>query len=72
MIEVRDALMRLRQLSSSGVLCAQSPLASGIMSQPVLLTSVSGPAASKQPAAAAQIAKPGADDWWFSTRPPPL
>ena len=45
MAEVRDALMRLRQLSSSGVLYAQSPLASGIMSQPVLPTSVGVPAA---------------------------
>ncbi len=45
MTEVRDALMRLRQLSASGVLYAQSPLASGIMSQPVLPTFVGVPAA---------------------------
>jgi hypothetical protein len=56
MAEVRDALMRLRQLSSSGSLYAQSPLASGIMSQPVLPTSVGVPAAAIQ-AAKSSVAK---------------
>jgi len=61
MAEVRDALMRLRQLSSSGVLYAQSPLASGIMSQPVLPTSVGVPAAAIEAAKSAVTgAKPAA------------
>ncbi|MBK9239302.1 MAG: serine/threonine protein kinase [Acidobacteria bacterium] len=61
MAEVRDALMRLRQLSSSGVLYAQSPLASGIMSQPVLPTSVGVPAAAIEAAKTAVAgAKPAA------------
>ncbi|MEO6221942.1 MAG: protein kinase, partial [Vicinamibacterales bacterium] len=63
MAEVRDALIRLRQLAESGVLFVQSPLASGIFNSPsgssaapdartVMATPVTGQAGAEAPTVA--------------------
>ncbi len=74
--EVRDALIRLRQLAESGVLFAQSPMASGIftpaasaagvdaptvtMASPIIGTPAPAPAAPASVPAAAPVKKPAA------------